>query len=46
MSLDMSPQTQNRNGIEAHLQAALDGAENEQTRYHIRQALQLTELNH
>jgi len=43
MFLDMSPQTQDRSGIAVHLQEALNDAENDQTRFHIRQALQLTD---
>lgn len=40
----MSPQSEQESRIETHLQDALAAAERSQTRYHIREALQLSEL--
>lgn len=41
----MSPQSEQKRSVETHLQEALEAAEHSQTRYHIREALQLTELS-
>ena len=40
----MVPQLQEQSGVEAPLEEALEAAENDNTRYHIRQALQMTKL--
>ncbi len=41
----MHPQSEAKNDVKTHLQEALDVAENTQTKYHIREALQMTELS-
>ena len=40
----MSPRSEQQTRVESHLQDALAAAERSQTRYHIREALQLSEL--
>jgi len=40
----MCPQPEQQSSVETHLQDALAAAERSQTRYHIREALQLSEL--
>jgi len=39
----MSPQRQDPDAVESRLEAALSAAENSQVKYHIREALQLTD---
>ena len=39
----MSPQRQDPDAVEDRLEAALSAAENNQVKYHIREALQLTD---
>lgn len=41
----MSPHAEQKRSVESHLQDALEAAEHSQTRYHIREALQLTQLS-
>ncbi|MFW5974378.1 MAG: hypothetical protein ACOCPZ_03260 [Natrialbaceae archaeon] len=41
----MSPQQHDPSPVEKHLHEALEAAENRTMRYHIREALQLTELD-
>ncbi len=41
----MNPQSEQEHAVKSSLQDALEAAEHSQTRYHIREALQLTELS-
>ena len=41
----MSPQLDDRTATEQHLHDALEAAEHTETKYHIREALQLTMVN-
>ena len=45
MVRSMSPQLKDRTTTEKHLHEALEAAEHSQTRYHIREELQLAKLN-
>ncbi len=45
MVRSMSPQLEDRTTTEKHLHEALEAAEHRQTKYHIREALQLTKVS-